>query len=509
MKMRAVLLALLALVACCAAVETIVWKGSDVEVHRLQDGRVHLLRGMLGTLSEQHCANDGCTGILREVSSLIGSSGDEHFELVRVEDDPAGNLHYRVQQYISSVEVDGGEAIVHVRPETHEVYAVSCNIATQTPQHEKVVQMGAAAVQEQAAAFARRHYNEAVLKSGARAVFLYLEGELSFVVRARVHYRAADGSHRIADAYLHPGNGDLVFSGELSCDALDRTVYTANYTTALPGDLVMSEGDPQNEDRAVDGAYNNAGFCYNFYWDKFRRDSYDGKGAPLIATVHYMKNYNNAFWNGEQMVYGDGDGVLLANFSQSLQVVCHELTHAVVQETANLRYWKESGALNEGWADAMGNAAVIYRDGGLRDHIWEVGRGVVLTGNGRIMNNPTLDGRSSDYYPTRYMGLADNGGVHGNSGIANLAFALLTTGGAHPQQKTKTWVNGLGIYKAEQVWYYGLKNYMMRETNFLGARAATVMSASDLFSDDDVNVVECAWAAVGVGDAPAKPYPTM
>jgi len=267
----------------------------------------------------------------------------------------------------------------------------------------------------------------------------------------------------------------------------------------LPGTLARSEGQKAVNDEMVNQAYDNSGICYNFYYKTFNRDSYNGKGATMISSVHYSKNYNNAFWNGDQMVYGDGDGVVFYDFAGDLSVVCHELTHAVVEYTAALRYSGDSGALNEHFADAMGASSVVFNQGGMTASTWMIGDKCYLQGAAlRYMNNPPLDGVSYDYYPTRYVGLQDNGGVHWNSGIGNLAFVLLVDGGTHPQQKTTNWVNGIGLKSALQVWYSALTNYMTSTTTYPQARAATETAAKALYGTTVTSSVSSAWIAVGV-----------
>src|SRR5215831_18288632 len=119
-----------------------------------------------------------------------------------------------------------------------------------------------------------------------------------------------------------------------------RTIYTANHTQKLPGTVVRNEGDPPTGDAAVDEAYQYMGNTYDFYWNVFQRDSVDNAGYPLNGSVHYSKNYDNAFWDGQRMIYGDGDGVQFTRFTVSVDVIAHELTHGVTQNESGLIYWK-------------------------------------------------------------------------------------------------------------------------------------------------------------------------
>jgi Zn-dependent metalloprotease len=202
------------------------------------------------------------------------------------------------------------------------------------------------------------------------------------------------------------------------------------------------------------------------------------------------------------MVYGDGDGRLLSNLAVSYDVTTHELMHAVTQSTANLRYSGESGALNEAMSDIIAATCEAWRAGRIESKTWLVGEDIYTPGQDgdalRYMDDPTADGVSTDYYPTRYKGYQDNGGVHINSGIANLAFKLLVTGGKHPQGSTTNTVPALGITKAGAIFYRALSTYMTSTTDFRGARAATVRAATDLYSGTESEAVHAAWDAVGV-----------
>jgi len=286
-------------------------------------------------------------------------------------------------------------------------------------------------------------------------------------------------------------------------NALNRIVYTAKNGRLLPGTVERTEGQGATSDNDVNEAYDNSGVCYNYYYTTFGRDSYNNKGASLLSTVHYGVDYNNAFWNGEQMVYGDGDGVQFSNFAGDLTVVCHELTHAVVEYTANLVYQDEPGALNEGFADIFGFSAYMFQYGADTQYQWMIGpfcytpfkSGDAL----RYMNNPPEDGSSYDYYPG-YTGILDNGGVHWNSGIANLAYVLAVQGGTHPQQKSTIFVNAIGVSDAEQIFYTVLAQYLTSNSQFANARAASVTAARQAYGvgSKQATTSDDCWAAVGV-----------
>src|SRR5919108_1433965 len=134
-----------------------------------------------------------------------------------------------------------------------------------------------------------------------------------------------------------------------------RTLYDAHNIETLPGDVVRVEGAPATGNPAVDEAYEGLGATYDFFWEAYDRNSIDDEGLPLDATVHYGQQYDNAFWDGRRMVFGDGDGEIFNRFTVAVDVIGHELAHGVVETTANLNYWQQPGALNESCADVFGS----------------------------------------------------------------------------------------------------------------------------------------------------------
>jgi vibriolysin len=209
----------------------------------------------------------------------------------------------------------------------------------------------------------------------------------------------------------------------------------------------------------------------------------------------------NAFWNGTQMVYGDGDNVTASNLANSLDVTAHELTHAVTDYESDLIYSGESGGLNESMSDIFGAVCEWYGDGKVvSQKLWLIGDDVwtpATPGDAlRYMHSPTLDGDSLDYFPDYASGVD----VHYSSGISNLAFYLLSQGGTHPRAKTSTVVAGIGIEKAARIFYKANVDLMTPSTTFEQAKIATEQAAQQLGYDAaTIASVSNAWKAVGVG----------
>ncbi|CAL9440152.1 M4 family metallopeptidase [Streptomyces sp. enrichment culture] len=281
-----------------------------------------------------------------------------------------------------------------------------------------------------------------------------------------------------------------------------RTIYDARHRTALPGEKVRAEGDEPGRDATVNRAYAGLGATYELFLTAFERDSIDGSGLPLNATVHYDEDYNNAFWNGEQMVFGDGDGEIFLDFTLAVDVIGHELAHGVTQYTANLAYFGQSGALNESMSDVFGSL-IKQRTLGqtAAEADWLIGAGLLaprVTGQAlRSMKAPGTayddDVLGKDPQPATMADYVhtgrDNGGVHINSGIPNHAFYLAATA-----------LGGHAWERAGRVWYDVLTGGELTEDAlFADFATLTVKAARDRYgAGDELTAVTKAWEQVGV-----------
>ena len=257
--------------------------------------------------------------------------------------------------------------------------------------------------------------------------------------RARANLRAAATfrTQRVAAA-AHP---TMMVTASATAGK-ERLVFTSHGTDALPGTLVRSEGDPASGDAAVDEAYDGAGRTYDFYKAVLGRDSLDDAGMVLRSSVHVAEDgeaMNNAFWNGEQMAYGDGDGIVFGRFTTSLDVIGHELTHGVESFTSDLEYRGQPGALNEHFADVFGVLVRQWKQKAKspKTASWLVGAEILVPASTRralrdmakpgtaFQNDPDLgDDPQPGHMDGLYTGPSDRGGVHINSGIPNRAFVL-------------------------------------------------------------------------------------
>ncbi len=276
----------------------------------------------------------------------------------------------------------------------------------------------------------------------------------------------------------------------------DWTVHTARNTTTLPGTPVRGKGDPASGDVAVDEAADGIDGALRLFAEVFDRSSYDGAGADVSLTVHYGRDYDNAFWDGTQLVFGDGDGEIFDRFTKPVDVLGHELTHAVTEHSAGLRYQDQSGALNESVSDVFGTCLKQWLLAQSVDEAdWLIGAGLFMPGvaarglrdmanPGTAYDDPRLgkdpQGASMDEYVDTN---DDNGGVHLNSGIPNRAFHLAATA-----------IGGRSWEGAGAIWYAALTGGQVgATTDFAGFAAATVAAAGG-----HADAVRQAWETVGV-----------
>lgn len=282
---------------------------------------------------------------------------------------------------------------------------------------------------------------------------------------------------------------------------LTRDIHDAQQKETLPGKQVRYEGQPSNGDIAVDEAFDYLGITHDFFWNNWQRDSLDNEGMVLSGTVHYGHEYQNAFWNGEQMVFGDGDGEIFNRFTIAIDVVAHELSHGVTETEAGLIYFEQSGALNESLSDVFGALVKQYQKQQTADQAdWLIGEGLLAEGiNGkglRSMSEPGTayddpllgkdpqPGHMKDFIKTR----EDNGGVHLNSGIPNRAFYLAATA-----------IGGYAWEKAGYAWYDTVCDRSLpQNADFATFAQLTVQHGKTRSGQAVAAAIAQAWKEVGV-----------
>jgi Zn-dependent metalloprotease len=283
---------------------------------------------------------------------------------------------------------------------------------------------------------------------------------------------------------------------------LDRTIFDAENSENLPGVQVRREGGKSKGGKTVTEAYDYSGLTYDFFKDIFDRNSIDTRGMKLESTVHYGEDYNNAFWNGTQMVYGDGDGEIFQRFTKSIEVIGHELSHGVTQYEAALEYEGQAGALNESFSDVFGSLVKQYSLKQKAEKAdWLIGGGLFsrkingvalrsMKEPGTAYNDTTIGRDPQPGHMKHYVNTtSDNGGVHINSGIPNRAFYL-----------TAIELGGYAWEKAGNIWYVTLRDRLRERSNFQRAADLTFDVAGSLYGKNsrEQKAVRSAWDLVGI-----------
>jgi Zn-dependent metalloprotease len=255
----------------------------------------------------------------------------------------------------------------------------------------------------------------------------------------------------------------------------------------------------------------------SFFKTTYSRNGIDNNGnrslqlGYMVSRTHYGKKYNNAYWDGASMTYGDGDGTTYRPFD-AIDVVGHEMTHGITERTSNLVYQNESGAANESFSDIFG-AVVEFKTGTLTGannvsypSDWWIGEDLYYSNNPsspttgiRNMANTHASG-DPDHYSERYTGTSDNGGVHTNSGIQNYAFYLLASGGTNHKDTTGTAVAGIGLDAAAAIAFDADTKYCLAQDTYARVANAWVNAARSRFGAGSTQAQQTynAWKACGV-----------
>lgn len=466
-------------------------------------------KGILSAASDA-APEDVARKFLADNRDLMGFADDfdERLEVSHTESHAAGSNHVFFQQHVAGVAVFEGSVQVHIdqrgRVIAYKDHRISRSGGSTEP--------GVAA--DKALAAAREHWPHGAPKNDKPKLCWFRDRDGKTKLAWEVALYDEETLHH-SRYFVDAKSGTMLFKFTEVCEAI-RT-HDANNDRFLPGAKVLEDDQGTTNDAVARAAHEHAKIVHDYFQEKFGRDSYDGQGAPIVSTVHFKRNYNNAFWTSRfrQMVYGDGDGVRFGPLAQALDVVGHELTHAVSSMTARFIYAEQSGALDESFADVFG--LFVTNDDEIVD--WEVGEGVYTpfrSGDAlRDVSRPTRFGQPDhmDDFESLEPGELpdpeknDNGFVHGNSGIPNKAAFLAIAGGTHHGIE----VQGIGRDKAEQVYYLAMTKYLSSATpsrwTFKQARYALLNATRQLFGDSgpEYATFKNAWAAVGVGDRAAPP----
>ncbi len=467
---------------------------------------------------------------------------------MRVKKDELGMTHVRFAQVLRGVPVMGAELLVHFAPDGAVVTVDSTQVASLAVLEG--VRLSPSLSAAQAAAAATAHFRAS--RTGALRETEVAEPTLvirardatggalaaaklgyHFEVRddrvdsmARVQYTIDAQSGAVLEAYddletvIATGKGVLgdakafqVAPQGGAYQMLDTTrtpagirTYTAANSQALPGNPVTANVLDNAWDASASAAPGSAvdahayaGAVYDFYKTAVARSGIDGQSGAIVSTVHYGTRFNNAFWNGRQMVYGDGDGLIYRGLAGGADVVAHELTHGVTQSESALEYQNQPGALNEALSDIF---AAFFEASVAPDPVknWQVGEAIGVGGPLRDMAHPAQVSRlPQPTHMCEFLNITqDNGGVHLNSGIVDNAAYLMVQGGVNDHSHLVV-PRGLGVAQGVKLWYRVATHYLMATSDFKAAADATRSAARDLgFTEEEMGLIEGAWVAVGV-----------
>jgi Zn-dependent metalloprotease len=454
-------------------------------------------------------------GFLNQNRALFGiASAEADLRLARVEPDrQLGFSHLRLSQTYQGLAVFGKQLVVHVAPDG-QVAAVTGSFVPdiRTPVEPRVSREQAEALalsellEHQLSPEERARVQTDVLRTKTQLlIYVDYRGHPSLAWQVSILTQRPLGQWR---TFVHARRPAVLHTIDSTNNAKDRRTFTARNTTSLPGRQVVREGE-KSRDPVAQAAHDNAGKVYDYYFNNFQRDSLDGQGLPIVSTVHYgsdPEDAENAAWIGElqQIIYGDG-GRIFEPLAYGLDVVGHELTHGVIDNTSQLIYESQSGALNESYADVFG--ALIEGNN------WVMGEEIIKSPPYplpylRSLEDPNAEGSYDPNNPLggvgqpanmdQYANLPvsrryDNGGVHINSGVPNHAAFLVA--------------QALGNDKMQQIYYRTMVQYLSPDADFGDAARATVRAAQELYGPNEANAVTQAFGQVGIQVGEAAPEP--
>lgn len=483
--------------------------------------------------------------LIEQATLALGLDGGDSLAHQSTTHDELGNRYYKYAQRYLGLPVFGREMVVQVGA-SGDALLVAGNFESNirlpvSPRLEgKPAVLGALGGDGRSAPIGQ----PALLDKPALIVYADENTPPVLAYRAVVDYTSDSGHHK-DQIFVDANSGKLVASIPMLHSAFNSQLYTLNQKCIsgagdLPGSSVAASADAHTQ-----GADKQIASTYWFYKNFLGRDSLDNQGMTLKASLHARFQNSSGTCDGQNAmfdtstwlaIFGEG-GSDMSTPSAAPDLVAHELTHGITGKTSNLTYKDESGALNEAMSDIMGSVAEAWSAGGgnasgnpgsgiaPNDNTWIMGDSLAPAGNikfKRYFNNPTADGHSKDNYPERYTGSNDNGGVHSNSGILNLAFYLLSQGGTHPRSSVSTVnVPAIGMEKATKIYYHANTNLFTSSTNFASARNLLAQSAETLYGkcSTEYRSVQLSFDAVKVsgtwncdggtgGGTPPQPAPS-
>lgn len=473
------------------------------------------------------------------LNTVLNISSSESFGLYKKETDQYGFTHYKYRQLVSGVPVEDGVFYIHTKngfiisangeyypniklgsTSTNISPAGAIKIAKSTIKkntgkwNEKIVSAPIKVVVSNgngnyAIAFKTDVYSQTPL---ARK-FVYVDAVTGKVIkeRNRIHNADVVGSAATKYSGTQVITADSIGAGSYILTDNGRNVHTFDLNNAYFISSAVDFTDTDNywnnvnaqQDEVAGDAHWAAESFYDYFSTTFGINSYDNAGSPLNTYVHYGVNYDNAFWDGTSISCGDGNG---SNHTPhtALDIIAHEFSHGIIENTANLVGSYESGSLSESYGDIFGTAVEYYAKPGSANYTF--GENISTSSTPyRSLSNPNQYSHPDTYLGTNWAtGPADNGGIHTNNGVQNYWFYLLTNGGSGVNDIGSSYsVTGIGMLKAVSIAYRTLTVYLTTNSQYTDARTYSIQAAVDLYGACSAEAVatQNAWYAVGVGTA--------
>jgi len=499
-----------------------------------KDGQIFLS----GKLANKQVAGEkSATNFLEENKLIFGiDSTTNDLKTIDVKKDAIGDTYVRFVQVINGIKVNNSLIIVHF-----DKNGIIVSVNGKLEKDKSITILGNKTISEsEAVEIAKKQYTYKSLRNTPKAEKIILNKDNKNYETYKINISYMEPTIANYDVYVESHSGKVIqtesnirYDGPTTGSGIDvlgnvkdlnlyesgssyqmrdmtnsDTIATYSLNHGTSSGFIVSNNFSffGTEDyKASVSAHYNASKVTEFYKNLFDRNSLDNNGMMIKSFTHYGYNYNNAFWDGYEMIYGDGDGTNFTYLSGDLDVVGHEMTHGVISNTANLSYHNESGALNESMADVFGILIETYNkyniaNGGnwtFNAADWVIGDDIYtpyIPGDAlRSLSNPTLYGQPDNM--TNYANSADTqngdwGGVHTNSGITNKAAYLVA--------------KSIGMKKTAEIYYRALVTYMSPDTGFEQAENCLAQAATDLYGQDSAEVaaVNNAFYSVGVGQPP-------
>ncbi len=463
------------------------------------------------TLKASARPEEAARGFLSKYGELFGLvNPSRELTVIRRKTVEGGRSFVRFQQVYQGIPIMGGELIVQTGPTKNSVISANGEILPDISL-DVTPTIAASSAQETALNVVVKEYGIEPGVLGVSEPELWIYNPI--IMGMNDSFTALVWRIEVASSELYPVRELVLVDAHLGAVALHfnqidtakyREVYDTACSSSLPGDLVRSEGDIPTEDTDQDNAYDYSGDTYDFYSTEHGRDSMDNAGMIIISTVDYDPDggcdYQNAFWNGSQLVFGTG-------YATADDVVAHELTHGVTQYESNLYYYMQSGAINEALSDIWGEFVDLSNGADAPADKWLMGED--LPGGAiRSMKDPTLFGdpdkmTSSNYYG----GYLDEGGVHTNSGVADKAAYLMVDGTTdEPGGIFNGYtITGMGISDTADVWYEAQTNLLTSGSDYADLYDYLQQAAINLgYSSNDRQTVTDAVDATEMDQQPTN-----